>query len=39
MRLNFFTHWMITAAGGFLLLVWGWVLMWLNRREARTRSR
>jgi hypothetical protein len=39
MQLTFVTHWMITIGVGFALLLWGWILMWLDRRDVRKRSR
>ncbi len=37
MPMDFFTHWMITGGVGLLLLLWGWILLLVDRRESRKR--
>jgi hypothetical protein len=37
MRLDFFTHWMITGGVGALLLLAAWILLLVDRRQSRKR--
>lgn len=38
MKLDFTTHWLITAGGAFLLLFFGQVVRWLGIRSERKRA-
>jgi hypothetical protein len=35
MKLNFLMQWMITLSGAAVLLIWGWILLWWDRRSRR----
>jgi hypothetical protein len=37
MRLDFFTHWMITAGAAALLLLGAWILNLIDRRRSHKR--
>jgi hypothetical protein len=37
MKLDFFTHWMITGSVGVLCVVAAWILMLIERYQSRKR--